>query len=84
MRKKTTIVLIFTAIIMTAACIPAPAQSGFEHAAKMADEIHKQVEKDVIYTDQEIKALYYQNVQIIALLEEIKELLRQNLTNNGQ
>ena len=54
-------------------------QDTFEEAKEMAETIHKKVVTDIIYTEQEIKALYYQNVQIIRLLEDIKNLLRQNL-----
>ncbi|MFH1753081.1 MAG: hypothetical protein ABH875_02760 [Candidatus Omnitrophota bacterium] len=42
----------------------------------MATEIHEKVGTDVIYTEQEIKALYYQNIQVITLLREIRDLLR--------
>lgn len=60
-----------------------------EAAEKMADKYHKiqeemlsmpdMVTPDSIYTTSELKAIYYQNSQMIKLLEEIKELLRQNL-----
>ena len=54
-------------------------EESYMKAEKMATEIHNKVTTDVIYTDQEIKALYYQNIQIIQLLNDIKDLLRQNL-----
>ena len=37
------------------------------------------VEPDAIYIVTELKALYYQNTEIIRLLREIRELLRQSL-----
>ncbi|MFH1855784.1 MAG: hypothetical protein ABH836_00965 [Candidatus Omnitrophota bacterium] len=60
-----------------------------DEARKMADKYHKLQEEmlgspdlvtpDSIYTTSELKAIYYQNQQVIGLLEEIKGLLRQNL-----
>ena len=58
---------------------PVIAGDTYEEAAQKADEIHSKVTSDVIYTQQELKALYYQNIQMIRLLEDIKELLRQQL-----
>jgi len=57
----------------------ARADDIYNNAAKMAKEIHSKVATDVIYTDQEIKALYYQNVQMIQLMEEMMNLMRQQL-----
>lgn len=71
------IVIIICTVFLFAS--PLYAQEAYEEAAKMADEIHKKVATDVIYTEQETKALYYQNIQIIELLKEIRELLRQGL-----
>ena len=58
---------------------PTFALESYEEAEMMADDIHKTVATDIIYTEQELKALYYQNIQIIHLLKEIKELLQKNL-----
>ena len=55
------------------------ADDTFNNAANMAKEIHAKVATDVIYTDQEIKALYYQNVQMIQLMGEMIDLMRQQL-----
>lgn len=47
-----------------------------EDAEKKAREIHNIATSDVIYTQEETKALYYQNVQIIDLLRQIRDLLQ--------
>jgi len=48
-----------------------------EKAREKAEEIHKITSTDTIYTQQELKALYYQNIQIIELLKEIRNILEQ-------
>ena len=53
-------------------------------AENKAVAIHKKVMSDVIYTEQEIKALYYQNIVIIDLLQDIKDLLSENLESMGK
>lgn len=50
-----------------------------QEAQKQAFEIHQHASSDVIYLDEEERALYYQNIQIIQLLKEIRELLRQQV-----
>lgn len=50
-----------------------------EDAEKKAEEFHRRAMSDVIFIDEELKALYYQNIQIISLLKEIRELLSQKL-----
>ncbi len=52
---------------------------GQENAQEKAKEIHDIAASDIIYTEQELKALYYQNIQIIDLLQEIRDLLQQQL-----
>ena len=46
-----------------------------EEAEKKAAQIHLVASSDVIYTEAELKALYYQNIQIIEILKEIRSLL---------
>ena len=46
-----------------------------ETAEEKAARIHQLASSDVIYTQEETKALYYQNQQIIDLLKEIRDLL---------
>lgn len=55
------------------------AQDAIENPEEKAEEIHKIASSDMIYTDEELKALYYQNVQIIGLLKEIRDLLNQQI-----
>ena len=60
-----------------------------QEAEMMAEKFHKIQEEmlskpdlvtpDSIYTTAEIKAIYYQNVQIIELLKEIRNILRLSL-----
>ncbi|MBL7071969.1 MAG: hypothetical protein ISS26_07375 [Candidatus Omnitrophica bacterium] len=50
-------------------------------AEQKASETHKLASKDVIFIDEELKALYYQNIQIIGLLKEIKQLLGKTLSD---
>ena len=44
-------------------------------AEEQARQVHQMATSDVIYTQEETKALYYQNLQIIGLLKEIRDLL---------
>ena len=55
------------------------ALSGDE-AEQKAREVHSLATKDVIFIDEELKALYYQNIQIIGLLKDIKELLDKTMS----
>lgn len=45
-------------------------------AEQKAREAHELASSDMIYQQEEWKALYYQNIQIINLLKEIRELMR--------
>lgn len=79
MRQITSVFLILAAINVFACC-PGYGEASFDEAGRKAKEMHDIASKDIIYTDQELKALYYQNVQIIRILEEIKNLLRQQIS----
>ena len=46
-----------------------------DDAEEKARHVHEMATSDVIYTQEETKALYYQNLQIIDLLKEIRDLL---------
>ena len=48
-------------------------------AQDKAQELHRLASSDVVYQDQEIKAIYYQNVQMIDLLKQIRDLLDSRL-----
>ena len=50
---------------------------SYGEAEQKAKDIHDIVMSDSIYTEQMTKALYYQNIQIIDLLSEIRDLIRQ-------
>ncbi len=77
MIKKIAILLVFVHILWVLACGLTAAQDSEGEAEEKAREIHKRASSDVIFIDDELKALYYQNVQIISILKEIRELLRQ-------
>ena len=47
-------------------------------AEDTANEIHKVASSDMIYAQEESKALYYQNLKIIELLKEIRDLLKEH------
>lgn len=52
------------------------AEMSFEEAESKATEAHKLAESDMIYQEQDWKALYYQNEQMISLLKDIKSELK--------
>lgn len=58
---------------------PAYAEEEFSSAEDKAREFHRLASSDVIYHDQETKAMYYQNVQMIALLKQIRDILDERL-----
>ena len=53
-------------------------------AEDKAKELHRLASSDVIYQDQEIKALYYQNLQMIDLLKQIRDLLDSRLKEKSE
>ena len=69
------IFLIFSVWIMAGGLIYAQ-EAVREEAQKKAEEIHEIASSDVIYHNEELKALYYQNIQIIELLKDIRGLLQ--------
>lgn len=66
-------IIISSAIILSA--VPASAQDTYENAEQKAEEIYKEAASDVIYLQNVLKSLYYQNIQIIQLLKDIRELM---------
>ncbi|OGW83371.1 MAG: hypothetical protein A3C47_03300 [Omnitrophica bacterium RIFCSPHIGHO2_02_FULL_51_18] len=59
----------------------ASAGESMGDAARKAQEIHELATSDVIYVQDELKALYYQNLQIIDLLKQIRDILDTKLEN---
>lgn len=53
--------------------------SVLENTQKKAAEIHQIASSDTIYTGEEIKALYYQNIEIIELLKQVRNLLQEQI-----
>jgi len=68
-------------VLVLLICIPAYSE---EDAQKRAEEIHKIASSDAIFVEEELKALYYQNVQIIGLLREIRDLLEVQIADKGE
>ena len=48
-------------------------------AEEKAKEIHQLANSDVIYSQEETKAIYYQNIEIIDLLKQIRDIIDQRL-----
>ncbi len=70
---------------------PAYAQEDARSKAEEVQGILKEMRRtpdlvspDSIYTATEVKALYYQNIQIIELLKEIRNLLQQQIEKNEE
>ncbi len=53
------------------------AQYSFQEAGAKAKEYQDLSQSDIIYAQESSKALYYQNIQIIQLLSEIRDDLSQ-------
>lgn len=80
MAKKGLIIIILAVMFFSLNTRLVCAQGeAIEDARKKATEIHNLASSDVIYSDEELKALYYQNIQIIGLLREIRTLLRKQV-----
>lgn len=79
--RKRMCTFIVLALINAFACCSGYTESSFDDAGKKAKEMHDIAATDIIYSDQELKALYYQNIQIIRILEEIKDLLRRQISD---
>ncbi len=76
MKKKC---VFFSIIILSLFLIPCAFAEEAVNAEQKAKEIHELASSDVIYTAEEPKALYYQNLQIIDLLAQIRDLLDMRL-----
>lgn len=50
-----------------------------DNAEERANEIHQLANSDMIYSQEETKAIYYQNIKIIDLLKQIRDILEQRL-----
>jgi len=89
MVKKVTILIIF---LLIGAIVSSPLAFTQNKAKSMEEEMKEVQERiealrtitnlpvsDVTYATIAIKALYYQNIQIIELLEQMRDLLKQSL-----
>jgi len=72
--------ILFLSLAIASVSIASLAQTTVEDPKAKAAEIHQRAMSDVIYTQDELKALYYQNVQIINLLTEMRDSLREALS----
>ena len=66
-------------IILITSLMAQPVYSGNPGAEVKAKERHDLATSDFIYTQVELQALYFQNIQIISLLKDIRGLLKINL-----
>ena len=57
-------------------CSPVLAEMSYDEAESKAKEAHDLAASDVTYQQADTRALYFQNVQIIELLKEVREELR--------
>lgn len=89
MFKKATILMV---LFLTVAIVSSPlafAREKIKNTEESLAEVEKVLEQlrstpdlvspDSIHTATAIKALYYQNIQIMKLLEEMRDLLKQSL-----
>ncbi len=83
MVKKMTVIL-FIMFFASHITISFAKEERMSEAEKKAKEIHGIVSSDVIYANEELKALYYQNIQIIELLKQIRNLLGQQLEETSR
>lgn len=80
MLKKIILLLIAFAVVRANNHSPLQAQNSMvENAQQKAAEIHALASSDMIYTNEEMKALYYQNIEIIELLKEIRDNLSEQI-----
>ena len=70
--KKT---VFFTLVLTIFSVASAFAEISIDDAEEKARKAHQLSESDVIYQQEDYKALYYQNIQIIQLLKDIREEL---------
>ena len=79
MKKKFQQIYCLTLIAISAfISVPVLAEDNTD-AEEKAKEIHQLANSDVIYSQEETKAIYYQNIQIIDLLKQIRDILEQRL-----
>ena len=77
MRRFIFVIIVFASVpIVSIPSITAQDDENMEsEAAIKAQQAHQLSESDMIYQQQDFKALYYQNIQIIELLQEIRDSL---------
>ncbi len=66
--------IILSGMIFSAPLCPAQSTT-YSEAEQKAKEIYEEADSDVIYLQNVLKSLYYQNIQIIELLEDIRALM---------
>jgi hypothetical protein len=74
------------AIVVAVLCCASVCADDAEvaQAEQQAASIHATVMSNVIYTEQELKALYYQNMAILSYLRDIKGLLQKIADSQAQ
>jgi len=94
MLKKTTILMVLflsVAIVFSSLAFSAKkAKSTTENLAEIEKVLEQfratpdLVSPDSVYTATSVKALYYQNIQIMQILEQIRDLLKQSLEKDKE
>ena len=70
---KSRIILLFAMTLMASV---GHAEEDFSSPEEKAERAHQRSISDVIYQQEDFKALYYQNEAIIQLLKEIRDEMR--------
>lgn len=76
--NKSLVSSLLSLLILTAFAIPAFADDNAapDDPEQKAQDVHNHAASNIIYAQEEEKAIYYQNIQIIDLLKEIRDLLQ--------
>lgn len=72
MRKIFAVVVLALSLTVHSALFAA---EGSEDAEEKARQSHQLASTDMIYSQEELKAIYYENLEIIDLLKQIRDIL---------
>ena len=79
MRIKNYLAFLTLFVVITPAFAQDDSLSDYD-AARQAQAAHDLASSDIIYQHKDVTALYYQNIQIIQLLREIRDLTKTQTT----
>ena len=75
MNKKSVIISVLLGLLASAVVFAQDEDVYLDDPIESARKAHELAASDVIYQQQDLKALYYQNLQIVQLLEQIRDSL---------